>query len=107
MNNIKNKVNLESQGILQIVRLQYTSDKLHTLVTSVVSGPSVNVDMAKTVEIIILNNMTSKVVSEYVFKASSKAGNMSRKLMLKDKKGETVSVESDVVSKAHCNFYTR
>ena len=37
--------------------------------------------------------MTSKVVSEYVFKVSSKAVHMSRKLMLKDKKGETVSVD--------------
>jgi hypothetical protein len=66
---------------------------IRNLVTGVVSSSSVNVDMAKAVGIKILNNMTSQVVSEYVFKASSKAINMSKKLMLKDKKGETVSVD--------------
>ena len=69
---------------------QLTSDELRNLVTGVVSSPSVNVDLAKEIGINILKNMTSKVVSEYVYKASSNAINMSKKLMLKGKKGETV-----------------
>jgi len=71
---------------------QLTSDELRNLVTGVVSSPSVNVDLAKAVGINILKNMT-QVVSEYVYKASSNAINMSKKLMLKGKKGETVSVD--------------